>query len=313
MRYIFLTVLLPTIVMAQSLRLDDVRVAPLIGSTTAVDGTLRITPSLGAPPERPQLHNDERFYNMLRATFTPIHTPALYALALSDDDGATWRFIDAHTGTRKDATRTTPVRDDFYDITTWHGGAITLHNLASATRYRARLFLWTPQHGTHAPSTMSTPTATDVPYVSVTLLTERSNFFILNTQRVVRAERIRVTVGTNSATGFNLYIRGRGDGIRGGLYNATSDALIPSETATLVPGTNGYGIQAHADTAEVLPPYNGTGTNVGAVPRKNTRIATYDRATGGTSVTITPHVTISGTAPPGTYTDHITYTATVGL
>lgn len=295
---------------AHSITLNDGGTTGLIvPAEPSVAHTYRIVGTATPTPSPPVLHNDARWYDRLRITFDVPDPSVRFAVLLSDDGGATWCIIDATAH----CTDTEMTVHHFHSATFWNNGDAILYGLQSNHSYRARLIAYTHTGGASAPATSAAVVKTDVPYVSLSLSQHQHDVFILNTQRIARARRIIATIGTNSPGGYNVYLRGSGNGTHGGLYNATSKTLIPSQDGVLVAGVDGYGVQVRSEHARVLPPYNGTGTVVGAVPIVPVRVATYERDIARDTLTIIPHVSISGRTDAGTYTDIIYYTVTPSL
>ncbi|MCS6789236.1 MAG: hypothetical protein NZ484_01555 [Patescibacteria group bacterium] len=105
-----------------------------------------------------------------------------------------------------------------------------------------------------------------------------------------------------------------------GLYKGDAPTyLIPSPnavfsaTATLVAGTDGYGIQAATTTAgsgsilSLNPRYNQTGSVVGGLTTTTLTLASSSATTSNRQVLVTHRVAVSASTPSGNYSDTITY------
>jgi hypothetical protein len=95
--------------------------------------------------------------------------------------------------------------------------------------------------------------------------------------------------------------------------------LIPSpasgfpNTATLVAGTDGYGIQAatttngSGSTLSLNSIYNQTGNTVGKLATTTQVLASSSSPTANREVVVTHKAAVSGLAPAGNYSDNIIY------
>jgi len=124
----------------------------------------------------------------------------------------------------------------------------------------------------------------------------------------------------NSSGGCTLYVKDAGGGGNPGLYKnpdliESPDALY-NATATLVAGTEGYGIQAATNTAGsgaalgIPARYFQTGNTVGGLLITNTAIANTTATTSGREVIVTHKAAVGATTPSGSYSDTITYECT---
>lgn len=118
---------------------------------------------------------------------------------------------------------------------------------------------------------------------------------------------ITLTISTNGASGYEVYIQDEGDGTNPGLYSGSH--LIPSSTATLVSGTEGYGVQASSVSATLPVTYDKSGNNVGGLNRAATLYGSNNGPVDTEQITTTHKAAISNTTPAGDYGDTITYTA----
>jgi hypothetical protein len=130
---------------------------------------------------------------------------------------------------------------------------------------------------------------------------------------------VTTTVSCNPAAGCQVKVKDQGNGTNGGLYNSAANYLIPSpaagfpNTATLVAGTEGYGIQAATTTAgsggtlSLNSIYNQTGTTVGKLSTTSVILASSSQPVANREIVVTHKAAISGLTPAGTYQDTITY------
>ncbi len=127
---------------------------------------------------------------------------------------------------------------------------------------------------------------------------------------------------SGTANGCTLYVSDAGSGANPGLWNSTSSALIESPnlaysaTATLVAGTEGYGIRATTTAAGgggalgVLARYNPAGVTevVGGLTTSTQVLASSTTAiTTAREIVVTHKAAASSITPGGTYDDTITY------
>ncbi|MHB8362141.1 MAG: hypothetical protein ACYDBX_00770 [Patescibacteria group bacterium] len=129
-----------------------------------------------------------------------------------------------------------------------------------------------------------------------------------------------LTVSTNAQSGAIVYVYDHGTGSASGLYNSVANHNIPSTTATLAGGTEGYGINAATTstsgsggvvgTMAVSSPYNGTGDAVGGLSLTSTTLATGTAPMYAVTIQINYLAAISVTTPAGIYNDQVTYVAT---
>ncbi len=131
-----------------------------------------------------------------------------------------------------------------------------------------------------------------------------------------------ITVSTNASNGFNLTVRDEGDGANPGLYKGSAPtSLIGSatdafaNTATLVAGTDGFGIQGSTSggsgaSVTIDARYNQTSNDVGGLERLDTLLASATGAVANRGVTIVHKAAVGGLTPAGSYTDTLTYVCT---
>jgi hypothetical protein len=168
--------------------------------------------------------------------------------------------------------------------------------------------------------TTVTVTATVTTNVTCSLSTTTTAFGTINTSDVYTSSpNVTTTVSCNPAGGCQVQIKGQGNGTNGGLYNSAANYLIPSPaadfpaTATLVAGTEGYGIQAATTSAgsgvtlSLNPIYNQTGNTVGKLSTASVVLASSSQPVSNREVVVTHKAAISVLTPAGTYQDIITY------
>lgn len=128
----------------------------------------------------------------------------------------------------------------------------------------------------------------------------------------------------NSSLGCTLFVEDLGSTSSPGLYKGDAPThLIPSPdaafsaTATLVAGTDGYGIQGATTTngsgsiLSLNPRYNQTGSVVGGLTTTTITLASSSATTSNREVLITHRAAVSAPTPSGNYSDTITYSCVV--
>jgi hypothetical protein len=165
-----------------------------------------------------------------------------------------------------------------------------------------------------------TVSATVTTSVTCSFSTTTTSFGTIDTSQVwTSSPNVTTTVSCNPAAGCRIQIRDQGSGAYPGLYNSAASYLIPSPnsafsaTATLVAGTEGYGIQATTTTAgsggtlSLNSRYVQTGNTVGGLTTTTLTLASSSQPTANREVVVTHKVAISGLTPAGLYQDIITY------
>jgi hypothetical protein len=166
-----------------------------------------------------------------------------------------------------------------------------------------------------------TVTATVTTSVTCNLSTTTTDFGTLSVSAVTNSSpNVTTTVSCNPAAGCQVKVRDQGDGTNGGLYKSNSPThLIPSpaagfpDTATLVAGTEGYGIQAATTTAgsgvtlSLNSIYNQTGNTVGKLATTSVVLASSSEPVSNREIVVTHKAAISGLTKAGSYQDTITY------
>jgi hypothetical protein len=175
-------------------------------------------------------------------------------------------------------------------------------------------------HLVSAQTATVTVLATVTTSVTCNLSTTTTNFGTIDPSAVFTSSpNVTTTVSCNPSGGCQVQIKGQGNGTNGGLYNSSANHLIPSPaagfpaTATLVAGTEGYGIQAATTTAgsgvtlTLNSIYNQTGATVGKVSTTPVILASSSQPVANREVVVTHKAAISGLTPAGSYQDIITY------
>jgi ABC-type transport system involved in multi-copper enzyme maturation permease subunit len=165
-----------------------------------------------------------------------------------------------------------------------------------------------------------TVTATVATSITCSLSTTITAFGTIGPSAVYTSSpNVTTTVSCNPAAGCQVQVKDQGNGTNGGLYNSTANYLIPSpaagfpDTATLVAGTEGYGIQAATTTAgsggtlSLNSIYNQTGTTVGKLSITSVVLASSSQPVSNREVVVTHKAAVSGLTPAGSYQDTITY------
>jgi spore coat protein U-like protein len=166
-----------------------------------------------------------------------------------------------------------------------------------------------------------TVTATVTTSITCSLSTSTTDFGQLSVSAVsISSPDVTTTVSCNPAGGCTVQVKDQGDSTNGGLYKSNSPThLIPSpatgfpNTATLVVGTEGYGIQAATTTAgsgatlTLNSIYNQTGNTVGGLTTTTRDLASSSQPVSNREVVVTHKAAISGLTKAGSYNDTITY------
>jgi hypothetical protein len=171
--------------------------------------------------------------------------------------------------------------------------------------------------------TQVTVSATVGTSVTCNLSTTTTNFGTIDTSAVFTSSpNVTTTVSCNPAAGCRVEIKDQGNTTTPGLYNSAANHLIPSPaagfpaTATLVAGTEGYGIQAATTSAgsgatlSLNSRYVQTGNTVGGLTTTTIQLASSTSPTANREVVVTHKSAVSGLTPAGNYQDTITYQCT---
>jgi len=165
-----------------------------------------------------------------------------------------------------------------------------------------------------------TVSATVTTSVTCSFSTTTTAFGTIDTSAVYTSyPNITTTVSCNPAAGCQVQINDQGSGTQPGLWNSSASYLIPSPdsafnaTATLVAGTEGYGIQATTTSAgsggtlSLNPRYNQTGNTVGGLTTTTIQLASSSQPVANREIVVTHKAAVSGLTPAGSYQDTITY------
>lgn len=155
-------------------------------------------------------------------------------------------------------------------------------------------------------------TANIDPSITLSLSANTTAFNTLSTGSVsTSTPNITLTVGTNAYSGYTISVQDQGNGSAGGLFNSAAGHNIVSNTALLVAGTEGYGIQATSANATIAAPYNVSGDNVGQLQITPQNLASFNSSTSSNHIITVSHLAaISASSKAGSYSDTITYIAT---
>ena len=168
--------------------------------------------------------------------------------------------------------------------------------------------------------TTVTVTATVTTTVTCALSTTTTAFGTIDSSAVYTSSpNVTTTVSCNPAAGCQVKINDQGSGSQPGLWNSSASHLIPSPnsafsaTATLVAGTEGYGIQAATTSAgsggtlSINVRYNQTGNTVGGLTTTTIILASSSQPVANREVVVIHKAAVSGLTPAGSYQDTINY------
>jgi hypothetical protein len=124
------------------------------------------------------------------------------------------------------------------------------------------------------------------------------------------------TLSCNTGLGCTLTVQDAGNGASPGLATTTPAYLIGSSNATLVAGTEGYGIQAtttaggSGGTLGISSVYNKASNDVGGLLLAATTLASSTAQIANRQVLVSHLAAIAATTQAGAYVDTITYSCT---
>ncbi len=163
-------------------------------------------------------------------------------------------------------------------------------------------------------------TATVPTVVTCSFSTTTTAFGTIDANNVYTSSpNVTTTVSCNTASGCQVQVNDQGSGSQPGLWNSAASYLIPSPnfafsaTATLVAGTEGYGIQATTTSAgsggalSINVRYNQTGNTVGGLTTTTIVLASSSQPVANREVVVTHKAAVSVLTPAGSYQDTITY------
>jgi hypothetical protein len=154
--------------------------------------------------------------------------------------------------------------------------------------------------------------ATVDPNITFQISSNSASLGTMTTGAVATASDITLTMGTNAISGYTVTIQDEGSGASDGLYKGSAPTrLIDSASASLVAGTEGYGVKGVSGTGSptITAPYlTGGADQVGALQRTAQSLVSYNGPTGSTNQTATLRVkaAISASTPAGSYADTLT-------
>lgn len=169
-----------------------------------------------------------------------------------------------------------------------------------------------------------TVSATVPSTISCSVSTTTTSFGTITSAAIATASlNVTSTMACDDAIGCTFSINDAGDGTHGGLYSSGASYLVPSPdaaydgTATLVAGTEGFGIQAATTSAgsgatfTIGSNYLQTGDTVGKLATTTATLASTNAPTTGRQVVVTHLAAISTLTSAATdYSDTITYGCT---
>lgn len=180
--------------------------------------------------------------------------------------------------------------------------------------------------GTVSPSSVvaiaGTTTIQSAPTVSCSTSPASTAFGTLTPDSIYTASpNATTTISTTYSAGFTLNVHDSGAGAgQPGLYSTSTTGLISSATATLLAGTEGYGIQAATTTAgsgatvTLNPIYLKTGNDVGGLSTSDVVLASSTASCTGREVVVSHKAAISNlTKAASDYSDTITYSCSGNL
>lgn len=269
-------------------------------------------------PRIPTLINDGGYYNKLKFKINPTdgsnnNTDTKYAIAITK--AANW----------SDATQIQFVQNTYLigpslgieDFMTYSElgttTGILIGGLDSGIEYRVRVSAlqgdftgsdWGPEASAE----------TTVPFLNLSINTNQINFGVLSINSVETSTPDNViTINTNVDNGYILRVASTGNGSNPGLYNSAGSYLIQSNTALLVSGTEGYGIQASSTTATIPAVYNKIGNDIGGLSLTAQLLASNSASVTGESIVVKAKAAISSSSRGGNYSDTLLYTILSGL
>lgn len=162
-----------------------------------------------------------------------------------------------------------------------------------------------------------TVSATVESMISCSTPSSATAFGSMNQGSVYTSSPDATTTVTSNGTVY-VKIKDAGDPSNPGLYKsvATTDLIGSADasygdTATLVAGTEGYGIQATtAGTITIATRYAQTGDAVGGFEIADQTLASSSAAISGEIITVVHKAAVSASNIAGDYADTITYTCT---
>lgn len=224
------------------------------------------------------------FYNKLHFVIDQQSNPtdALFAVSISTDN-----FVSNINYVKSDLTvGSTLVLSDYKTYSSWGGASgANIIGLTPSTTYYLRIKA-TQGKFTESGYGPVASVATVSPQLSFSVSTNLITIGSLLASTVVDApQTIDITFATNAASGGDVYINGKNNG----LLSSTKSSTIPSATGDLTALAKGFGarvtaVAATSGTFSSVSPYNGSANNVGLTDTFIRRIITTSGpVVGGTA------------------------------
>lgn len=145
------------------------------------------------------------------------------------------------------------------------------------------------------------------PTISLTVANTVLALGVLDSASIRTSAFNNITIGTNGSSGYNITVRGQGNGSLPGLFNAGANRLISSTTTTLVAGTEGYGGQCNKVGGDGVCNFATAGESVTGLALSPTTFASFgSKPTGTDTFQIRVKAAISTTTDAGAYSDTLT-------
>lgn len=248
--------------------------APMSG--TAYNGGLGFGfTQMANVPDAPTITNPQNYYNKLHLVIDPGSSPpdTLFAIAISSDDFATTQYIKPDHGLSQTLTFA-----DYQTFAAWGGSAgFDILGLEPSTMYSVKVkaydgaFTESPFGPSASASTVNPSLTFDIDVAPTDSLS--SPPYLLNLGTLLAgtvatgANRVWVSLGTNSESGAGVYIAGQ----NGGLSSQTADYTINSTAGDLESLSEGFGLrvdtldQASGGPLAAVAPYDVSGEMVGNI------------------------------------------------
>lgn len=158
-------------------------------------------------------------------------------------------------------------------------------------------------------------TAVVSPSLTFTVSNTTLDLGAMSTGSVATSSFNNVNIGTNAHNGYTIYVKDLGDGSNPGLNSAAAAHRIPSATATLAGGTEGYGANCNKVSASGACNFaDGATQNVTGLTLAGSQFATYGSKPAATEqYQIRVKGAISATTEAGTYIDTLTVIGTANF
>jgi hypothetical protein len=157
-------------------------------------------------------------------------------------------------------------------------------------------------------------TAAVNPTISLTVANTILALGILDSGSISTTGYNNITVGTNGSGGYSVTVKGQGNNTNPGLYNSGANKLIPSSTATLAAGTEGYGGQCNKISGDGVCNIATAGENVTGLAISPVTFASYGSKPVGTDTfQIRVKAAVSTATDAGSYADTLTIIGTANF